>query len=56
MRINRIYISMNTWKITNKYKMINCDLLDHDGISVMIRKAANPIAGTGKQKMTLALK
>ena len=55
LRIDRIYISMNTWKTTNKYKMINCDLSDHDGISVMIRKADDLITGMGELKMNMKI-
>jgi len=54
-RIDRIYVSTNTWQTTNEYKTINCDLSDHDGTAVMVRKAANPVTGTGEKMMNLKI-
>jgi exonuclease III len=54
-RIDRIYTSKRTWEITNEYKIINCDISDHDGISVTIRDASAPDTGKGEQKLNLSI-
>ena len=54
-RIDRIYVSANTWQATNEYKMVNCDLSDHDGVSVTIRNASTPEAGTGERSLNLKI-
>src|SRR5258706_16469009 len=55
LRIDRIYISTITWQLTNEYKMINCDISDHDGTAVMIRKVATPVTGTAERKLNLKI-
>ena len=52
-RIDRIYITRNTWEVTNEYKIINCDISDHDGVSVNIIDATAPPVGKGEQKLNL---
>ena len=54
-RIDRIYISAKTWQTTNEYKIISCDVSDHDGVSVMVRNSSAPEAGTGEQKLCLKI-
>ena len=54
-RIDRIYISDNTWQSTNEYKIINCDISDHDGIAMTIRNATAPKTGTGEPKLNLKI-
>ena len=54
-RIDRIYISDTTWQSTNEYKIINCDVSDHDGIAMTIRNATAPKTGTGEPKLNLKI-
>ena len=52
-RIDRIYTSLKTWELTNEYKIISCDISDHDGVSVNIRNASEPDIGKGEPKLNL---
>ena len=54
-RIDRIYVSSKIWQATNEYKIINCDISDHDGTSVMVRDASAPDTGTGERKLNLKI-
>jgi len=55
LRIDRIYISETTWHTTNEYKIINCDLSDHNGIAMTIRNATAPDTGLGEPKLNLKI-
>ena len=50
-RLDRIYTSRKTWEITNEYKIINCNISDHDRVTTMIREALSP--QTGKEEPNL---
>ena len=52
-RIDRIYAPLKTWELTNEYKIISCDISDHDGVSVTIRNASEPDTGRGEPKLNL---
>jgi exonuclease III len=52
-RIDRIYTTKSTWELTNEYRIINCDISDHDGIAVKVRNATAPDRGKGEQKLNL---
>jgi exonuclease III len=52
-RIDHIYTTKNTWGLTNEYRIINCDISDHDGIAVKVRNATAPDTGKGEQKLNL---
>ena len=52
-RIDRIYATKKTWEITNEYRITNCDISDHDGVSVTVRDASAPDTGKGEQKLNL---
>lgn len=52
-RIDQVYVSRMTWGISNKYKIINCNVSDHDGVSVNIRDASAPDTGKGEPKLNL---
>ena len=54
-RIDRIYITRNTWEITNEYRIINCDVSDHNGVAVTIRDASAPEIGKGEAKMNMKI-
>ena len=54
-RIDRIYVSSKVWQATNEYKIINCDMSDHDGTSVMVRDASAPETGSGERKLNLKI-
>ena len=55
LRINRIYVSLKVWQATNEYKIINCDMSDHDGTSVMVRDASAPETRSGERKLNLKI-
>ena len=48
LRIDRIYVSSKIWQATSEYKIINCDILDHDSTSV-------PDTGTRERKLNLKI-
>jgi len=50
-RIDCIYTTRDTWEITNKYKTINCDFSDHDGVTVTVREASVAETGNGEVKL-----
>jgi len=50
-RINHIYTTRDTWEITNKYKTINCDFSDHDGVAVTVREALVAETRNGEAKL-----
>ena len=54
-RIDRIYTSRKMWDITNKYKIINCDISDHDGVATTIREASTPEMGKGEAKLNMSI-
>jgi hypothetical protein len=49
LRIHRKYTTKLTRETANEFKMINCDVSDHDGDSVTIREATAPITAKGEQ-------
>ena len=55
LRIDRIYVTTNTWQKTNEYSIINCDVSDHDGVSVTVTSQSAPEAGIGEQKVNLKI-
>ena len=52
-RIDQVYVSRMTWEISNEYKIINCNVSDHDRVSVNIRDASAPDTGKGEPKLNL---
>jgi hypothetical protein len=50
-RIDRKYTTKLTWETANEFKMINCDVSDHNGDSVTVREVAAPITAKGEQKL-----
>ena len=52
-RLDRIYTSRKTWEITNEYKMINCNISDHNGVTMMIREASSPETRKGEPKLNM---
>ena len=54
-RLDRIYTSRKIWDITNKYKIINCDLSDHNRVTATIREASSPESGKGEPKINMKI-
>jgi len=52
-RIDRIYVSKRTWELTNDFKVTNCDISDHDGVTVFVRDPAAPAVGGGEPRLNL---
>ena len=55
LRIDQIYVSLKVWHSTNKYRMLNCNLSDHNRVSVMIRDTSMPAVGMGEKKLNLKI-